>query len=245
MNNSILTALYFIHVPPFHLQTTTTSKALASISTTTTNNTHTTTTTVPTQQQYNDGWPPDEGCPWSFSIFQINNNNSSNKSSKRTTKVYLTKGVPDLFFKSTTTTATRNHQKELQKLTWRRVSLIFFNFSRRSSSVSGSPSSWHKYQITIWIYISKLKYPNIFLQPQISMANIILLKNYSPGAGPFDHPRQTSRSDSPCWSNNYRRKYVSNKDWGAMSCFFLNLSIFDLIFTSWTLFFLVSFPFFA
>ena len=136
---------------------------------------------------------------------------------------HLTKGVPDLFqfFKSTTTTAVTNHQKELRKSTWRRVSLIFFNFSRRSSSVSGSPSSWHKYQITIWIYISKLKYPNIFLQPQISMANIILLKNYPPGAGPFDRPRQTSRSDSPCWSNiqNDRGKYVFNKDWGAMSCF--------------------------
>ena len=101
--------------------------------------------------------------------------------------------------------------------TWRRVSLIFFNFSRRSSSVSGSPSSWHKYQMTIWIYISKLKFPNIFLKPQISMANIILLKYYSPGAEPFDRPRQTSRSDSPCWSNNDKRKYVFNINWGAIS----------------------------
>ena len=80
------------------------------------------------------------------------------------------------------------------------------------------------------------------------MVNIILLKNYSPGAEPFDHPRQTSRSDSPCWSNiqNDRGNMFLTKTEEQCPVFFLlNFSIFELIFTSWTLFFLVSFPFFA
>ena len=105
--------------------------------------------------------------------------------------------------------------------TWRSVSLIFFNFSRRSSSVSGSPSSWHKYQINTRIQISYLKNQNI--SPRTHISNIILLKNYPPGAGPFDRPRQTSRSDSPCWSNiqNDRGKmFLTNTEEQCFVLFF-------------------------